>query len=177
MPPSRSPGRPGLLGAAAAALPHPRRRGTGPRVPLDGDTGMALDSRTSGPKANAVAIVPPFRAPAGVNPETIAPGGPRTAQRRFGGFGGRDATVSEPLPNIPYDGRFTFVRVNYETGAGRLLVARPAVVGARLSARRAEPDADHERDQLPRRARRAINTLSLDDPRAVQVSRSPTSSR
>ncbi|MBI3399886.1 MAG: DUF4159 domain-containing protein [Acidobacteria bacterium] len=32
----------------------------------------------------------------------------------FGGFSGR----GRPLPNIPYDGRFTFVRINYETAAG-----------------------------------------------------------
>ena len=48
----------------------------------------------------------------------LSPGSARTDQRRFGGFGGRESIVSEPLPNIPYDGRFTFVRVNYETAPG-----------------------------------------------------------
>ena len=48
----------------------------------------------------------------------LSPGSARTDQRRFGGFGGRESIVSEPLPNIPYDGRFTFVRVNYETSPG-----------------------------------------------------------
>jgi hypothetical protein len=39
-------------------------------------------------------------------------------RRRFGGFGfGRD-TSSELLPNLPYDGRFTFARVRYETAPG-----------------------------------------------------------
>jgi hypothetical protein len=34
------------------------------------------------------------------------------AQRRFGAFGGRSKL--DPPANIPYDGRFTFVRVRYE---------------------------------------------------------------
>ena len=34
------------------------------------------------------------------------------AQRRFGAFGGR--STLDTLANIPYDGRFTFVRVRYE---------------------------------------------------------------
>jgi Domain of unknown function (DUF4159) len=40
------------------------------------------------------------------------------AQRRnFGGFGDR-GRPPEILPNIPYDGRFTFVRVSYDTAPG-----------------------------------------------------------
>jgi len=39
-----------------------------------------------------------------------------TVAQRFG-FGGREDTV-HPLPNIPYDGRFTFVRLNYKTLPG-----------------------------------------------------------
>jgi hypothetical protein len=35
----------------------------------------------------------------------------------FGGFGGFSGR-GRPLPNIPYDGRFTFVRINYETAPG-----------------------------------------------------------
>ena len=43
--------------------------------------------------------------------------GAALAQRRgFGGFGGRDRFQVQP--NAPYDGRFTFVRVNYETAEG-----------------------------------------------------------
>ena len=52
------------------------------------------------------------------------------AQRRF--FGrqqGREVDVQ----NQPYDGRFTFVRVNYETAPGGYWYRRPALVGARLS--------------------------------------------
>ena len=35
------------------------------------------------------------------------------AQRRFGGGGGSDAVSRPIVPNTPYDGRFTFVRVRY----------------------------------------------------------------
>jgi hypothetical protein len=35
--------------------------------------------------------------------------------QRGGGFGGRFRTRQQILPNAPYDGRFTFVRMNYET--------------------------------------------------------------
>ena len=41
------------------------------------------------------------------------------AQRGFGGLGGRGRTIGAPVqPNIPYDGRFTFVRLTYETAPG-----------------------------------------------------------
>src|SRR6476469_5592786 len=63
----------------------------------------------------AAAGSPPAR---GVGVKDLSPGSARSDQRRFGGFGGRESIVSEPLPNIPYDGRFTFVRVNYETSPG-----------------------------------------------------------
>src|SRR4029077_3356655 len=35
--------------------------------------------------------------------------------QRGGGFGDRFRTRPRILPNAPYDGRFTFVRMNYET--------------------------------------------------------------
>jgi hypothetical protein len=38
------------------------------------------------------------------------------AQRGFGGFGGRGPMRA--LPNAPYDGRFTFVRVRYDPAPG-----------------------------------------------------------
>ena len=38
--------------------------------------------------------------------------------QRGGGFGGRFRSRQRILPNAPYDGRFTFVRVNYETAPG-----------------------------------------------------------
>ena len=66
------------------------------------------------------------------------------AQRRF--FYGWDESVK----NIPYDGRFTFVRIRYTPTPEGYLGGRPAVVGARVSARRAEPDAHHEGHLLSR---------------------------
>jgi hypothetical protein len=43
------------------------------------------------------------------------------AQRRgfggFGDFGGPRGNI-RPRPNVPYDGRFTFVRINYQTAPG-----------------------------------------------------------
>src|SRR5947208_2246877 len=45
--------------------------------------------------------------------------GAGVAQRRgFGGFGYGPRERFQPEPNAKYDGRFTFVRVNYETGPG-----------------------------------------------------------
>ena len=36
----------------------------------------------------------------------------------FGRFGGPPPRRSSTQPNVPYDGRFTFVRVSYETAPG-----------------------------------------------------------
>ena len=44
----------------------------------------------------------------------LAMGGVALAQIGFGGFNGS----YRPLPNIPYDGRFTFVRVRYDPAPG-----------------------------------------------------------
>ena len=40
------------------------------------------------------------------------------AAQRAGGFGRFSGFPFQALPNTPYDGRFTFVRVNYETAPG-----------------------------------------------------------
>ena len=83
--------------------------------------------------------------------------GAAMAQRRF--FGrqrGRDIEVE----NHDYDGRFTFVRVKYATAPGGLLVPGAAIVGARLPDVGRQPHADHERDDLPRRADRRLSTCS-----------------
>jgi hypothetical protein len=40
------------------------------------------------------------------------------AQRGFGGFGGGPRGPFKVYPNIRYDGRFTFVRLNYDTAPG-----------------------------------------------------------
>ena len=101
----------------------------------------------------------------GVGPRDLSPGGARTGQRRFGGFGGRDTAVGEPLPNIPYDGRFTFVRVNYETAPGGYWYrGLPSwahgypVAERNLMRIMNELSFLHAHDE-------AVNTLALDDPR------------
>src|SRR5262249_12905078 len=72
----------------------------------------------------------------------------------------RAATVRRTLravqhPAEPEVRRTVRVRAGQvRDGAGRLLVARPAVVGAWLPDRRSESDADHEQRQLPERAPR-----------------------
>src|SRR5881397_1180886 len=40
------------------------------------------------------------------------------AQRRFDDFGGHGYGHVPAIHNIPYDGRFTFVRIRYETAPG-----------------------------------------------------------
>ena len=53
-------------------------------------------------------------------PSAAAALGAPLAQRRgrgFGGFGG-SRMLRGQLPNAPYDGRFTFVRINYDTAPG-----------------------------------------------------------
>src|SRR6185312_10632122 len=54
--------------------------------------------------------------------------------------------------------------------ARRLLVRRDAGVVARLSGRRKEPRADHERGQLPRREHRSLQLHPLRRSRSLQVS-------
>jgi hypothetical protein len=54
------------------------------------------------------------RLPAIVLAVVVATGSIAAAQFGFPGFG----DFYRPLPNIPYDGRFTFVRVRYEPAAG-----------------------------------------------------------
>src|SRR5581483_12414737 len=48
----------------------------------------------------------------------VALGAAAFAQRGFGGFGGGRWVRFRIEPNAPYDGRFTFVRVKYETAPG-----------------------------------------------------------
>ena len=62
-------------------------------------------------------------------------------------------------------------------GAGRLLVSRPAVVGAWLSGRRTQPDADHERADVPARPRRRASTRWRSTTRGCSSIPSPTSSK
>ena len=80
------------------------------------------------------------------------------------------------MPNIPYDGRFTFVRVSYETAPGGYWYR------GLPSWAHGYPVAEHNLMRimnevtLPARARRGVNTLTLDDPSCSSI-RSPTSSK
>jgi hypothetical protein len=58
-----------------------------------------------------------FGAASGVVALCLAVGAAAFARQRFGGFGGSRGPF-HILPNTDYDGRFTFVRVNYETAPG-----------------------------------------------------------
>ena len=87
------------------------------------------------------------------------------AQRGFGGFGGRRLQV---LRNIPYDGRFTFVRVSYETAPGGYWA------GGRPAWSHGYPLAEENLMKIMNEVSylgahdEAINTLKLDDPRLSQ---------
>jgi hypothetical protein len=89
--------------------------------------------------------------------------GAALAQRRgFGGFGGRDRFQLQP--NAPYDGRFTFVRVNYETAEGGYWYrGLPAWAHGYPIAEQNLMKIMNELSYLGANEER-INTLSLDDP-------------
>ncbi len=84
------------------------------------------------------------------------------AQRGFGFFGsGRAVTVH---PNIPYDGRFTFVRVRYETAPGGYWYrGLPAWAHGYPLAERNLMKIMNEVSDLGAHDD-AINTVALDDP-------------
>jgi hypothetical protein len=81
----------------------------------------------------------------------------------FGGYGGQRGRL-HILPNIPYDGRFTFVRVNYETAPGGYWA------GGRPSWAHGYPLAEENLMKIMNEVSflgahdEAINTLALDDP-------------
>jgi hypothetical protein len=89
--------------------------------------------------------------------------GAALAQRRgFGGFGGRDRFQLQP--NAPYDGRFTFVRVNYETAEGGYWYrGLPAWAHGYPIAEQNLMKIMNELSYLGANEEE-INTLSLDDP-------------
>jgi uncharacterized protein DUF4159 len=82
------------------------------------------------------------------------------AQRGFGGFG----SVRSAMANTPYDGRFTFVRVRYETAPGGYWAGgRPSWIHGYPVAERNLMKIMNEVSLL--RARdEEINVLTLDDP-------------
>jgi len=89
----------------------------------------------------------------------LAMGGVVLAQFGFGGF--RDAY--QPLPNIPYDGRFTFVRVRYHPSPGGFWPGRrPSWIHGYPLAERNLIKIMNEVSLLG--AHEDINTVTLDDP-------------
>jgi Domain of unknown function (DUF4159) len=81
----------------------------------------------------------------------------------FGGFGGQRGRV-QILPNVPYDGRFTFVRINYETAPGGYWAGgRPSWVHGYPLAERNLMKIMNEVSYLGAHDE-AINTLAFDDP-------------
>ena len=94
----------------------------------------------------------------------LIPGAILFAQRgfgRFGGFGERGA--SRAGPNTPYDGRFTFVRVRYDTAPGGYWAGgRPSWIHGYPIAERNLMKIMNEVSYLG--AHDEVNTLTLDDP-------------
>jgi Domain of unknown function (DUF4159) len=83
------------------------------------------------------------------------------AQRDFGGFGGG---LRSPLPNTPYDGRFTFVRVRYETAPGGYWAGgRPSWIHGYPIAERNLMKIMNEVSFLGAHDEE-VNSLTLDDP-------------
>ena len=83
------------------------------------------------------------------------------AQRGFGGFGGQRGIRA--LPNTKYDGRFTFVRINYQTAPGGYWAGgRPSWSHGYPLAERNLMKIMNEVSYLS--AHDEINTLALDDP-------------
>ena len=90
------------------------------------------------------------------------------AQRGFGGFGGRGPF--EAGPNISYDGRFTFVRVSYDTAPGGYWA------GGRPSWMHGYPLAEQNLMKIMNEitfldAHDEVNTIAARRSGAVQVSR------
>jgi len=83
------------------------------------------------------------------------------AQRDFGGFGGG---LRSALPNTPYDGRFTFVRVRYETAPGGYWAGgRPSWIHGYPIAERNLMKIMNEVSFLGAHDEE-VNSLTLDDP-------------
>src|SRR5689334_22278873 len=97
--------------------------------------------------------------PATIALVVAACGATALAQFGFGGYRGS----YDPLPNIPYDGRFTFVRVRYTPAPGGYWPGR------RPSWIHGYPLAEHNLMKIMNEvsllgAHEEINTVTLDDP-------------
>jgi len=89
------------------------------------------------------------------------------AQREFGDFGFQRGRL-QILPNTPYDGRFTFVRVNYETAPGGYWAGgRPSWAHGYPLAERNLMKIMNEVSYLGAHDEE-INTIALDDPQLAR---------
>jgi hypothetical protein len=88
------------------------------------------------------------------------------AQREFGGFGGYSRSTA--LPNVAYDGRFTFVRIRYETAPGGYWAGgRPSWIHGYPIAERNLMKIMNEVSFLGAHDEE-VNTLTLDDPELMK---------
>src|SRR4051812_16229732 len=79
-------------------------------------------------------------------------------------FGGGFREPNPPLPNIPYDGRFTFVRIRYDPASGGYWPGRrPSWIHGYPLAERNLMKIMNEVSYLGAHEQE-INTLTLDDP-------------
>jgi hypothetical protein len=107
-----------------------------------------VNSRPSAGRRTAAALV-----------AVVVMGGSALAQFGFGGFRG----LYEPLPNIPYDGRFTFVRVRYHPAPGGFWPGRrPSWIHGYPLAERNLMKIMNEVSLLG--AHEDIDTVTFDDP-------------
>src|SRR5436305_9653968 len=93
----------------------------------------------------------------------VAMTGAAVAQFGFGGFDGS----YRPLPNIPYDGRFTFVRIRYTPAPGGYWPGRrPSWIHGYPLAEQNLMRIMNEVSYLG--AHEDINTVTFDDPELIK---------
>jgi len=117
-----------------------------------------VDSKTHGRRRRAAAIV---------CASLISVAAAALAQREFGDFGFQRGRL-QVLPNIPYDGRFTFVRISYETAPGGYWAGgRPSWAHGYPLAERNLMKIMNEVSYLGAHDEE-INTVTLDDPQLAR---------
>jgi hypothetical protein len=104
------------------------------------------------------------RAPACVAAAVLLLAAGAAAQRGFGDFERRRGGVASRLPNTPYDGRFTFVRIHYEPAPGGYWAGgRPSWIHGYPIAERHLMKIMNELSFLGAHDEE-INSVALDDP-------------
>jgi hypothetical protein len=117
-----------------------------------------VDSKTHGRRRRVAAIV---------CASLISVAAAALAQREFGDFGFQRGRL-QVQPNIPYDGRFTFVRISYETAPGGYWAGgRPSWAHGYPLAERNLMKIMNEVSYLGAHDEE-INTVTLDDPQLAR---------